>query len=401
MLGHRKELIKSGRRIVGAGEWMILLSLVVAMGLSSAAYASGTDPGGGTGGAGEDDGLYSGPGRSGAYREAVLRVKEEYHLPGVVAGVWVPGKEPWRMAEGLADVASGRQIGLDDHFPIRSTTKSLTVTLVLKLARRGAISLEDPIGKYVPDIPNGNEITLAHLAAMESGVKSYSDVKDFTDVLEVNPEKHWTPDELVGIARRHSPVFPPGTQYEYSNTNCILLGIVLEKVTGEPLAELYRKWIFRPLGLKGTSYPDSTDIPSPHPSPYIVDSSTGEPLDCPIVNLSAFGASGGMVSTLQDLHRWGKALGKGTLIGPRLQKVRLQHSRPATGGPEYDRYGLGIGQLKGWWGHTGEGLGHQAAVFYDPKSGAVIAVLINSSQRVNVAAEVFKALADVVHPPAK
>ena len=338
-------------------------------------------------------------GRREAYRLAVIRVKTAYHIPGVVAGIWVPGKEPWTIATGFADMETRRLIGLDDRLPIRSVTKSYTVTLLLQLAREKAISLDDPIGKYVAGIPYGDLITLANLAGMESGVKSYSDTKEFLDGLMADPSRGWTPRQLVDLALLYPPLFAPGADYNYSNTNTTLLGMVVEQVTGQTLADLFQKRIFNPLGLKRTSYPNNMDIPDPHAEPYTVDPATGRVEDCPTVNLSAFGAGGGMVTTLGDLHRWGKALGTGELIGPRLQKTRLLHSRPATSGPEYDRYGLGIGELKGWWGHTGEGLGYQAATFYDPRTGDVISVEINSSQPVNVATEVFKALADIVHPP--
>jgi D-alanyl-D-alanine carboxypeptidase len=130
--------------------------------------------------------------------------------------------------------------------------------------------------------------------------------------------------------------------------------------------------------------------------PYEVDPETGATELLPFINLSALGAAGGIVTTLAELRVWGEALGSGRLISAGLQAQRLQRSRPATNGPEYDRYGLGIGQLKGWWGHTGEALGFQAAVFRDPASGTVIAVALNSSQPINAATEVFKALADVV-----
>ena len=386
------------RWLVGVMKRIFLFGFILFLSLPAVANAMRIDCAGSTAGATPDASLFSGSARGDAYREALLRVMEEFHIPGVIAGVWIPGKKPWKIAQGLGDVESGAPIGINDYFPIRSVTKSFTVTLILQLVRSKAISLDDPIGKYVSGIPNGNEITLADLAAMESGVKSYSDVGAFLSALTEDFSRSWTPEELVALALPESPVFAPGAEYDYSNTNCILLGMVVEKVTQEPIAETYRKRIFKPLGLRGTSYPNNTNIPTPHPTPYVVDSDTGELTELAVVNLSAFGASGGIVSTLEDLRRWGKALGNGTLIGSRLQKTRLQHSRPATSGPEYDRYGLGIGELKGWWGHTGEGLGYQAATFYDPKTHGVISVLVNSSQGVNVATEVFKALADVVHP---
>lgn len=110
------------------------------------------------------------------YREAVLEVMSRYHIPGAVAGVWVPGQTPWKIAQGVADVQTRRPIGLNDYFPIRSVTKSFTVTVLLQLVRDGAASLDDSIDKYVQGIPNGDRITLAQLAGMESGVKDYSQV---------------------------------------------------------------------------------------------------------------------------------------------------------------------------------------------------------------------------------
>src|SRR5437762_13806019 len=115
------------------------------------------------------------------YREAVLEVMSRYHIPGAVAGVWVPGQAPWKVAQGVADIQTRRPIGLDDYFPIRSVTKSFTVTVLLQLVRGGTASLDDTIDKYVPGIPNGNRITLAQLAGMQSGVKDYSQVPAFLE----------------------------------------------------------------------------------------------------------------------------------------------------------------------------------------------------------------------------
>lgn len=339
--------------------------------------------------------------RDAAFLQAVQRVMGEFHVPGAVAGVWTPGRRPWVAAQGLADVADGRPISLRDRFPIRSVTKSFTVTLVLQLARTHKLSLNDPIEKYVPGIPNGDRITLAELAGMTSGVKNYTEVPAFVSALVDDLGRQWTAREIVAEAIPESPVFAPGTRYDYSNTNTLLLGMVAEQVTGRPLAQLYRARILRPLGLSATSYPDSASLPSPRATPYLVDPATGEADAIPDANLSAFGAAGGMVSTLGNLRGWGLALGTGRLIGPRLLGLAERSARPATDGPEYDRYGLGIGELEGWWGHTGEGLGFQAAVFFGPATRSVIAVALNSSQPTNVATEIFKALAPLVRPASR
>lgn len=321
---------------------------------------------------------------SGALRLALTETASEYHVPGVVAGVWIDGRPPWVMATG--------GLSASDHFPIRSVTKSFTVTVILQLERERKLSLDDPVSDYVPDVPNGDRITLAQLAGMTSGIADYSQNKEFQKAFVADFGAQWTPDQLIGYGLANAPLFKPGTDFGYSNTNTVLLGKVIEKVTGKPLATAYRDRILEPLALSQTSYPDIADIPVPHPAPLQLDSETGKFEELPTLNLSALGASGGLVSTLDDLHRWGQALGSGELIGSALQAKRQADTRQPDR-PKYDQYGLGIGEVDGWWGHTGEGLGYQAAVFRRPEDGAVIVVLLNSTQEVNVATEIFQALA--------
>ncbi|WZO98979.1 serine hydrolase domain-containing protein [Isosphaeraceae bacterium EP7] len=336
--------------------------------------------------------------RAAALGQALQRVMDEFQVPGAVAGVLTPGMRPWLAARGSADVASGRPMTLRDNFQIRSVTKSYTVTVVLELARARRLSLSDTIGMYVPGIPNGDRITLAQLSGMRSGVENYTRVPAFGEAFVADPGRQWTDEELVGLATPESPLFEPGSQYDYSNTNTVLLGMVVEKVTGRPLGQALRGWLLSPLKLSGTSYPRSFAASRPAPTPYQVTPGTGELEALPQANLSSLGPSGAIVATLPDLLRWGKALGTGRLIGPRLLQLREGLAVPATNGPEYNRYGLGIGELKGWWGHSGDGFGFQAATFYDPVSRSVIAVALNSTQPEHVGVEIFKALADIVRP---
>jgi len=333
-----------------------------------------------------------------AYLHAVEAVKAKYHIPGVVVGISNRKGDTWHAALGLSDVETGAPVSIDQHFSIRSVTKSYTVTLILELAREKQLSLDDPISKYYPGIPNGNSITLTQLAAMESGIESYTRVDEFLEPFIADTQRQWDPNELIELSLPKSPLFSPGAKYDYSNTNTLLLGAVAEKVTKLSLAQAFQQYIFDPLNLEETSYPDSNAFPSPHPKSYLVDPKDGKVKEAPPVNFSSFGASGGIVTTIDDFLNWGKALGTGSLIGNKLQALRERHSRRADKGPEYDRYGLGMGELLGWWGHTGEGLGYQAATFYDKRSKTTIAVMVNSSQPVNVATQVFKALANVIQP---
>jgi len=337
------------------------------------------------------------------YRQAVQSVMGKYHIPGAVAGVWSQGAAPWRLAEGFSTIEQKTPITLDSYFSIRSITKSFVVTVILHLVRDGGLSLDQTIDQYVPGIPNGNRMTLAQLAGMESGFEDYSRVNAFLTEFFRDLGRAWTPQQIVDFAIPPSPLFDPGARYDYANTNTVLLGIVIEKVTQLPIDAVLRARIFDRLGLAHTIYPYTLGLPDPHPTPYEINVASGAFDDLPLVNPTAFGAAGAMTSTLDDLGTWGLALGSGMLITPELQQLRMTRSRPATNGPEYDRYGLGIGSFKGWWGHTGSGLGFQAATFYDPTTGTTIAVLvnstpdINSSPELNFAQEIFAALADVVH----
>jgi len=344
------------------------------------------------------------------YRAAVNDVLTRFRAPGAVAGVWIPGAAPWRSPFGVANIATGRRMTVDDHFSIRSITKSFTVTAIFQLARDGALSLDDTIGKYVPGIPNGTAITLTQLAAMESGVKNYTDVIAFLQEFTKDFARPWTSAEIVSYTIPESPVFDPATRYNYSNTNTILLAMVVESVTKAPLGDFLRARIFGPLGLSATTYPTTVPLPDPHPLPYLADGATGELILVDLVNPTALGGAGAMVSTLDDLGLWAEALGTGRLLSASQQAFRLSHSRSATDGPKYDRYGVGIGELEGWWGHTGSALGFQAAAFHDSPSGAVIAVAVNASpldstpripddedpHERNIAEDIFRALAAVV-----
>ena len=315
----------------------------------------------------------------------------ELDLPGAVAGVWFPEGEPWTQVYG--DVTT------DMRFPIRSITKSFTVTLLLMLVEEGEVSLDDPISDYVEGVPSGDKITLRQLASMTSGLPDYSQSKEFQKKFSEDFARQWTTKQLLDYAFAMKPAFAPGDGYLYSNTNTVLLGEVVEKVTEQPLEELYATRIWEPLGMTSSSYPDSADLPPDTAEPFLIDPETGTHDPAPLVNLSALGASGGIVSTLEDLHFWGEALGAGTLVGPTMQLEREQAAAPVDGGPDYDAYGLGIGEIDGWWGHSGEGIGYNAIVMRQAGTGAIIVVLVNSSQEVNAATEIFKALAEQVGTP--
>jgi D-alanyl-D-alanine carboxypeptidase len=325
----------------------------------------------------------------------VASALQTYAVPGAAIGVWTPNGH-WIMASGLADVASGTRVRRNDHFGIRSITKSFTVTLVLQLvaASNGAISLDDPISKYLQGVPDGDAITLRQLANMTSGLFNYTASRAFQQVFITDLTRAWTPDELLWYAFNdpsHKPVnFSPGSRFEYSNTNTLLLGKFVEAVTGKPFAEVLAEKILDPLNLAATAFLSGTTLPSPASHGYQGETEDGVPDDV-VINLSALSFAGAMATTLHDLAEWGRALAQGTLLPGDLQSQRFI-ARPTASDPAspiYDSYGLGIGEVAGWWGHTGEALGFEAAVFHQPVRDETFVVLLNASNAHDVPVRIF------------
>ncbi len=310
-------------------------------------------------------------------------------VPGAVAGVWTPAGS-WVEAAGQADQATGTAMETSDVFPIRSVTKSMVVTLILQLVAEGKLALEAPLERFVKGVPNGDRITVRQLADMTSGVADYSRNPGLGAALSDDPDHVWTTQELLALALEQPPSFEPGSRFEYSNTNTILLGMIVEEVTGEPLGRALRTRIFEPLGMEHTSYPADGVVPEPHPVGYQLDDG-GEPQRVS-VNLTALGPAGGVTSTAEDLSRWGDALASGALIPPELQRERLAGAKqPGPDDPDYDVYAMGIGEVDGWWGHTGEGLGFEVLVMSDPETGSTIVILMNlTGPERHVPAELFR-----------
>jgi D-alanyl-D-alanine carboxypeptidase len=329
-----------------------------------------------------------------ALQGAVDQTMAEYAVPGAAVGVWIPGEGSWTSATGLADVEKELPASTDMLWPIRSVTKSYTVTLLLQLVDEGRASLDDTIDQYLDGVTNGDTITLRELAGMTSGNADYTN-EDFQDVFAEDPTRIFTLDELNAFALGRPALSAPGTKRAYNNANINFLGAVVEKITGQAYAEVLQERILDPLGQTGTEFiVDTTTWAEPHPTGYILDEGVPMPQE---ENSSVLQAAGSMFSTLEDGRVWADTLGEGALVEPATQSEREQGG-PLVTGPPYDLYGLGMGETGGWWGHNGEGLGFTAAVFHDPKSGASIVVYMNESNipGVHPADQTFRRLAAVL-----
>lgn len=303
----------------------------------------------------------------------------EISAPGAVMAVRTP-QGAWIATIGYQDWDETAPMAADVNQRVGSVTKTFTVTALLQLAEQGRLSLDDPIDMYVPGMPNP-QATLGSLAAMRSGIPSYTFDEGFQQILFGDPDYVWTPQALVDIVKGQEPMFPPGTQTFYSNTNTILLGMVIEQVTGEPLGEVIQRQIIGPLGLADTVFPLDSGFPEPHAQGYTTQGQDdGRPADATDWNPSWGWAAGAMISNLDDLLVYAKELVAGdTLLTPDWQDRRIQSfdfSIPPNSPTR--AYGLGLGLAYDWYGHTGELPGYNTVIQHNLTEDMTLVVMVNS-----------------------
>ncbi|GGZ82801.1 beta-lactamase [Streptomyces subrutilus] len=307
---------------------------------------------------------------------AVRKVMERAGVPGVMVSVSAPGKGEYVRSFGVADKATGAAMDTGLNMRIGSETKTFTVTALLRLVDAGKVGLDDPIGTYVAGVPNGDKITLRELAGMRSGLFNYSADPAFFKALTGDPQRQFTPRELLAYSFAHPVQFAPGAQFEYCNTNLVLLGLVVEKVSGTSLGAYLAREVVGPAGLTHTLLPEGAEFPDPHAHGYTRQTASGKTEDATDWNPSWAWAAGAMVSDLADLRSWAKTLATGTLLTPATQAQRLKIV-PAGNLPETG-YGLGIAEVGGWIGHNGSLPGYQSLTVYLPEARATLVVLLNT-----------------------
>ncbi len=304
--------------------------------------------------------------------------------PGLVLLVDTP-EGTYLNAAGVSSLEGGTPMQINDRLEIGSNSKSFTMVVLMQLQEEGLLSLDDLLSDWLPEqaaqIPNGDQITLRQLAAHTSGIWDYGDpligeAANDPDKLEVG----YTPEELVQYAIDNgTPDFDPGAAWKYSNTGYILLGMVAEKATGQPLGELYQERIFEPLGLETAAL-----IPGVPEAGEITDGywwqDDGTRLNATNWNVSQGWAAGGIAMTAAELATYGQGLAAGDLfLDPEslTQMLAFNDQAVATGGAPF---GLGLIDFgNGYWGHEGETAGFQSLWFTNPDEQITVVGLTNSA----------------------
>ena len=297
--------------------------------------------------------------------------------PGAVAYVSV-GDDVWISTLGVSNVDSQTPIDPAGHGRIGSISKPFAATAVLELVEEGKLTLDDTLDKYIPGIPNGDTITIRQLLSMSAGVWSYTSDKELVARFQADPMTPWTIDQTLDLIRAHPADYPPGEKTVYSDSNYVLLGRILELVTGQTVSEVIRTRVIEPLGMTGTRMPADDQ-------PGVPDTSLGSymPVDAQLVAVPELNpdfawTAGAMTSTAEDLAIFAKELANGTLLTPDLQAERLEIGR-FDGVAGNAGYGLGLIKLNDLIGHTGAINGGGAAMFHLPADDATFVVLVNAS----------------------
>jgi D-alanyl-D-alanine carboxypeptidase len=297
-------------------------------------------------------------------------------VPGVII-LTRRGRQVSHVVAGLADKATGQPVQPQDRVHIGSITKTFVAAVVLQLAADGRLSLNDSVQKWLPGALNGPgydpaQVTIRQLLRQTSGIPDYTSAQGF--LTEQSLEQTWQPQQLVDLALQQGP---PVHGWLYSNTNYILLGMIIQKVTGQsPITEISRR-ILEPLGLRGTSFPlTSTQIPVPYAHGYYEGQDVTN-----VVNPSSTWTAGAMISTVDDVARFYRALLTGRLLPPAQQRELLS-TIPVddTGELFAEHYGLGIYRVQlscgTAWGHDGGYPGGFKTFAYTSPDGSRQAVIV-------------------------
>ena len=311
--------------------------------------------------------------------------------PGIQVGLWVPGQGEWTIAKGLSDLERKKPMKVGMQQPIGSITKTMTGTLILQLVEEGKLSLDDPLSKWYPSAPKGDQISIAMLLNMTSGIATYSEGyfgDNFHQTFLLKPHFVFQHELLAAHGLALPRVFDePGSQYSYANTNTVLLGQIAEKVTGKRYSKLLRERFFQPLGMNRTFLDQRGGLKPPYAHTYEFDEQ-GQVTVTTNWSISWAWSAGGVASTLEDAHRWSIALGTGKgVLSPQTQALRQQHCSPPDFSPERSEtteYCLGVIIVKNaksrepfYYWHDGSVPGAEAWLGYFPETGASLVILLN------------------------
>lgn len=309
------------------------------------------------------------------YSDSMLTTAQQ---PGMIISITCGDKVVYEKAKGLANIETKAPMDAKMRFRVGSLTKTFTTTVILQLVDEGKLKLDDTIEKFFLNVPNSKNITIRMLGDMTSGLYNYSEAKEFDDSMKASPRKKWKPEELLEVSLKNKVYFEPGKGWHYSNTNTVMLGMIIEKLTGSTLPKEIKSRITDKLAMRQTDFAEVPELWGSYPRGYGEDDATWV---YPLVDVTekydpSWGwAAGAMVSTIADLKVYLKALTEGKLTSKEMHDQRLKWGMDKPG----IKYGFGIFEVgDGFYGHNGSYPGFHNISVHSPKTGCTAIVFYNT-----------------------
>ena len=312
----------------------------------------------------------------------------------VLFGMWVHDREVLKMA--LGDSMTTVPATTDMHYRIGGIAETFMSTLLLMLVEQERISLDEKISRWFPHLLAADRVTVRMLVGNTAGYIDYVAVSDFLKLQVAEPFRSFTDDELIDYSVRDGKMnFPPGTSQQYSHTDNVILGQVIQRATRQSLKDLYEKNIFGPMGMKDTKFPVNQEIQGPVLHAFTMDRKLYE--DCTYWNPS-WGSSPGLpTSNLDDLGKWGQIFGTGRLISPAHFKEQIAPTSAGKGRNKPDLYfAYGFVVANGWMVQNPSINGYSGGFGRNLANGVTIVVETTASKTANNDAAAFDILRDVV-----
>ncbi|MEV6908424.1 serine hydrolase domain-containing protein [Amycolatopsis sp. NPDC051071] len=317
---------------------------------------------------------------TGVDRKVVQETLDQVTGSGGALGVQArvtDGRQRFTARSGKAELGSNRPVPANGRFRIGSITKTFVSTVLLQLAGEGKVELDKPVVGYLPGLIDGR-ITIRQVLQHTSGLYNYTNALPLgPDEFEQIRYKHWTPQELLKLSTDKPLDFDPGTRWNYSNTNYVVAGLLVQKLTGGPYAKAVEQRILKPLRLGDTEIPgDNVEIRGPHAHGYVTVA--GKPNDITRINPSVAWAAGEVISTTRDLDTFGVALASGKLLRPAQQR---EISKTTAVSPDYG-LGLEVQTLPCGtkvWGHSGGIPGYSSQLLTTPDTKKRLELSVTST----------------------
>ena len=280
--------------------------------------------------------------------------------PGAIATLYRDGRLT-RITAGAAQAGVRRAPRVSDHMRLASVSKAFSAAIALQLVQEGRLALEDTIAQRRPDLPRAwGNVTVRQLLNHTSGVPDYTQSAGFRKQFQTSPRAYVSPRKIISWVAGKRLEFGPGSRFEYSNTDNIVVGLIAERITSTSYGELLRRRVFERLGLGHTSFPATVGLPRPFIHGYLVEPGKPPQDSSEFLNPSGAWASGAIVSTPADLNAFVRGLLGGRLFGQLAQAEQLRFvpgGRSSPPGPGRNAAGLGIFRYRSRcgtvYGHTG------------------------------------------------